>query len=32
VVVGNAAFENPENLREIGGVLNKINTLQVSMS
>jgi putative glycerol-1-phosphate prenyltransferase len=32
VVVGNAAFENPDNLREIAEVLNKINTPQVSMS
>jgi putative glycerol-1-phosphate prenyltransferase len=32
VVVGNAAFENPDTIREITEVLNKMNTTQISMS
>jgi putative glycerol-1-phosphate prenyltransferase len=32
VVVGNAAFENPDTVREIAAVLNKMNGSKVSMS
>jgi putative glycerol-1-phosphate prenyltransferase len=32
VVVGNAAFENPDSVREIAEVLNKMNSSKVSMS
>ncbi len=32
VVVGNAAFENPDTIREIAEVLNKMNSSKVSMS
>ncbi|MFN5218637.1 MAG: geranylgeranylglyceryl/heptaprenylglyceryl phosphate synthase [Sphingomonadales bacterium] len=32
VVIGNAAFENPDTLREIAEVLNKVNSSKVSMS
>jgi len=32
VVVGNAAFENPDAIREIAEVLNKMNSTKVSMS
>lgn len=32
VVVGNAAFENPDTLREIAEVLNKVNSAKVTMS
>lgn len=32
VVVGNAAFENPDTIREIAEVFNKLNSTKVTMS